>query len=207
MLNKLIIFFSLILCFTCSGHSTSVSLTNDNKAIYKSSVCKPKKSFPQMILIPFFESASQIVPNCQTYPKHQTALALLDFYHQWLEYFEDNNMAVRAMLENVMIEWDMKKRENAGGYDIKGEPVEEGRKIIGLVISDTIIWVWRGYNLDGNHRLSESALIHELVHLAIRAKYGEHGDPDHEGPKYRGWTSAHSRMIIETRQMLRAFNL
>ena len=55
--------------------------------------------------------------------------------------------------------------------------------------------------------MSESALIHELVHLAIRAQQGEHGDPDHEGPKYRGWTKAHSRMIIETRQMLRAFEL
>jgi len=160
-----------------------------------------------MILIPFFKGTSQIIPNCQTYPKHQTALALLVFYHQWLEYFEDNNMAVRAMLENVMIEWGMEKREDVGGYDIRGKPIDEGRKIIGLVVSNTFIWVWKGYNLDGKHRLSESALIHELVHLSIRAKYGKHGDPDHEGPKYRGWTSAHSRMIFDTKQMLRAFNL
>ena len=207
MLKKLVIFLSLIACFTCSGHGTSVFLSNEYKTVYKSSVCDPKKPFPQMVVIPYFENASQIVPNCQTYPKHQTALSLLVFYHQWLEYFEDRNMAVRNMLENVMIEWDMEKREDIGGYDINGKPVDEGRKIIGFVVSNTIIWVWRGYNFDGKHRLSESALIHELVHLSIRAVHGEHGDPDHEGPKYRGWTSAHTRMIIETKRMLRAFDL
>jgi hypothetical protein len=45
-----------------------------------------------------------------------------------------------------------------------------------------------------------------LVHLALKAKNGT-ADPDHEGSKYRGWTVAHSNMIIEAKQMLRAFNL
>jgi len=202
LLKKCVIFLSLIFCFTCSGAGPSAFLSNENKTIYKRSACDPKKPFPQMILIPFFESASQIIPNCQTYPKQETALAFFIFYHQWLEYFEDRDMAVRDMLENVMVEWDTKMREVQGGYDIKGEPYED-RKIIGLVKSNSIIWVWEGYN----HRMAESALIHELVHLAIRAKYGTHGDPDHEGPKYRGWTPAHSAMIVETKQMLRAFNL
>ena len=168
--------------------------------------CNPDKEFPQLIIIPYFEHASQLVPNCKTYPVHKTALALFIFYHQWLEYFEDNNMAVRGMLENVMIEWDLEKRimkENFKTYDIRGESGEGLTCIIGLVKSKSMIWVWQGYD----HRISESALIHELVHLAIRAKNGEHGDPDHEGLKYRGWTRMHTRMIIETKQMIRAFGL
>ena len=71
------------------------------------------------------------------------------------------------------------------------------------VESKNMIWVWQGYR----HKMSESALFHELTHLAIRAVHGEHGDPDHEGPKYRGWSRAHTKMIVESKQMLRAFEL
>jgi len=202
LLKKLVIFLSLLLCFTCSNHNSTVFLNNNYKEIYIRTQCKPDEDFPQLVIIPYFEYASQLVPNCQTYPVHETAFALFIFYHQWLEYFGDNNMAVRGILEKVMIQWDTKKRISKKGYDLKGEPYEN-HKILGVVETSKIIWVWEGYH----HRMSESALIHELVHLAIRAQQGEHGDPDHEGSKYRGWTKAHTRMIIETRQMLRAFEL
>jgi len=154
-----------------------------------------------MIFIPFFEEASQIVPNCQTYPKHQTALAFFIFYHKWTEYFDDRNYAVRGMLEKVMVRWDIEKKISKKGYKLNGERFED-HNIIGRVESNTVTWVWQGYN----HRISQSALFHELVHLALMAKNGT-ADPDHEGPKYRGWTPLHSSMIIECKQMLSAFNL
>jgi len=154
-----------------------------------------------MILIPFFEKASQIVPNCQTYPKHKTALALFIFYHKWTEYFGDRDFAVRGMLEQVMIQWDTNKKVSKRGYKLNGEPFKN-LNILGRVESDNMTWVWQGYH----HKISQSALIHELVHLALRAKNGT-ADPDHEGLKYRGWTSAHSVMIIESKQMLAAFNI
>jgi len=201
LLKKVVIVFSLLLCFTCSSTGPSVFLSNENKAIYKSSVCDPSKPFPQMILIPFFENASQIVPNCKTYPKHETALAFFIFYHKWTEYFGDRDYAVRGMLEKVMVQWGTSKKVSKKGYNIKGEPYEN-HNIIGRVETDTMTWVWQGYD----HRMSQSALFHELVHMALRAKYGS-ADPDHEGLKYRGWTPAHSVMIIEAKQMLRAFNL
>jgi len=203
MIKKIIIFlFILTFSVTCSNHNSTIFLNNDYKYVYKTKLCDPEKSFPQMILIPYFNRASQVVPNCETYPVHQTALALFVFYHQWLENFGDHNMAVRGMLENVMIEWGKEKRSSKGGYNLRGEPNQSGI-IIGIVESKSMIWVWEGYG----HKISESALFHELTHLAIRAVHGKHGDPDHEGPKYRGWTLAHSKMIIESRQMLRAFEI
>ena len=202
MLKKVVIFLSLITCITCSGHGPSVFLSNGYKAIYKSSTCDPDKPFPQMVLIPFFENASQIVPNCKTYPKHETALAFFIFYHKWVEYFGDRSFAVKGLLEKVMIQWDTNKKISKSSYSLKGKPLEN-HNIIGRVESNSMTWVWQGYN----HKISQSALFHELVHMAIRAKYGEHGDPDHEGTKYRGWTSAHSVMIVESKQMLQAFNL
>ena len=197
----MVILISIAFCFTCSGHGSSVFLSNDNKPIYKNSFCDPNKSFPQLVMIPFFEHASQIVPNCQTYPKHKTALALFIFYHKWEEYFGDRDYAVRGMLEKVMIQWDTEKKVSKRGFNLKGEPFEN-RNIIGRVETDSMTWVWQGYD----HKISQSALFHELVHMALRAKNGT-ADPDHEGTKYRGWTQMHSVMIIESKQMLRAFNL
>jgi len=196
-----VIFLALICSVTCSGHGPSVFLSNENKAIYKTSKCDSDKPFPQMVLIPFFENASQIVPNCRTYPKHQTALAFFIFYHKWTEYFGDRNYAVKGMLEKVMIQWDTNKKVSKRGYNLKGEPFKN-HNIIGRVETDSMTWVWQGYD----HKISQSALFHELVHLSLRAKYGS-GDSDHEGLKYRGWTAAHTVMIIEAKQMLRAFGL
>ena len=190
-------------CATCcSGDGPSVFLSNDNKSIYKSSVCNPHGSFPQMIVIPFFKHASQIVPNCHFYPKYKTVLALFVFYHNWVENFGDEGFIARKTLENVMIKWDINKKTSSKGYDIKGNRIKN-HKIIGRVESDTIIWVWKGYD----NKISESALIHELVHLVLRAEHGGHGDPDHEGYKYRGWTPKHTWMITQAKQMLHSLGL
>jgi hypothetical protein len=196
-----IILFLTLFAVTCSSHNSTIFLKNDHKIVYKRDYCNSDRSFPQMILIPYFNQASQIVPNCKTYPVHKTAMALFIFYHNWLENFGDKDMVVRGMLEKVMIKWGTEKRVGSKGYDLKGQRYKN-RNVIGLVETDSIIWVWQGYH----HKISESALIHELVHLALRAKNGT-ADPDHEGHKYRGWTSRHSRMIIEAKKMLRAFNL
>ena len=176
-------------------------LTGDNARLYKDDTCKKNKEFPQMILLPFFKNSSQLIPDCNTYPKHKTALALMIFYQHWVDTFDDNNLAVRNMLNNIMIKWDTKKKVIKKAYGIDGNKIDNPT-IIGVVHTDTFIWVWQGYD----HKISESALMHELVHLALRARTGN-GDADHEGFKHRGWTSRHTRMIIEAKQTLRAFGL
>ena len=95
---------------SCNHKHTTIFFKNKHKIIYKQEQCDEYGSFPQMIVIPYFEKATQVVPNCNTYPVNKTAFAMIIFYHQWLEYFEDNNMAVRGMLENVMIEWGVEKK-------------------------------------------------------------------------------------------------
>ncbi len=175
--------------------------SNNHKKVYKVSSCNTNDSFPQMIVIPFFKNATQIIPNCETYPKHKTALALMVFYHHWLKWFGDENFIVKNMLEKVMIEWDTKKRTIKKAYNIRGKEIENPT-IVGLVRTNTIIWVWEGYS----HKIAESSLIHELVHLSLRAKYGS-GDSDHEGNKYDGWTADHSKMILEAKDMLRSFDI
>ena len=102
-----------------------------------------------------------------------------------------------------MIEWGEKVKVSANGYSLDGKPFKN-HNIIGRVMSPSMIWVFKGHT----EALSETALIHELVHLAIRAQSDNgHGDPDHEGSKYSGWTIAHTRMIDVTKGMLRVFSL
>ena len=156
---------------------------------------------PQMVIIPFFENASQIMPNCQTYPKYKTALAMMIFYHKWVEYFGDRDYAVRGMLQKVMITWGIDKKISRRGFSLDGTLFQD-RVIIGRAETKESIWVWQGYD----HKISESSLTHELVHLALKAKNGSF-DADHEGHKYRGWTPAHSAMIVDAKRMMRAFNL
>ena len=198
------IIVALIVCMSslsCHPHG-GIIFSNTHLKIYKNSVCKPADGFPQMIMIPFFESATQIVPSCQFYPKHKTALALLVFYHKWHEYFGDDNYAVKDLLNKVMIKWGNELRTvYARGYDLDGNAVNKAT-VKGLVESSTIIWVWKGFY----NKMSETSLMHELVHISLKATTGT-GDPDHEGDVYPGWTPAHSRMIIEANDMLRAFNI
>jgi len=188
-------------CTACVAQQKKISFLSNNNKIYKKSVCEVNQPFPQMVILPFFKSATQIVPNCSTYPKHKTALALMVFYHHWLNNFGDDDLKVKAALEKVMITWGLEKRIIKKSYNLKGEAHTDST-VVGITRSDSVIWVWRGHE----YKISESSLIHELVHVALRAKYG-HGDSDHEGTKYNGWTSRHSEMILEAKETLRAFNL
>jgi hypothetical protein len=187
---------------SCSGEYRFKIFKNPNfQKIHKRSYCDPKLPFPQMVFIPFFKKATQIVSRCDAYEKHKTSLAMIVFYQQWYEHFGDRNKVVKNMLENVMIEWGNEKKVIKIAYDLKGEVVKEAT-VVGLAKSGNYIWAWKGYR----NKISETSLIHELVHQALRALNGT-GDPDHEGRVYKGWTWEHSSMIIKTKKMLRTFNI
>ena len=190
------------MCVACPGHTgTNLFLENDARRIYKYSKCDETKNFPQMITIPFFKGATQIVPNCRTYQKHKTSLALMVFYHHWYKNFGDENQVIKNLLEKVMVEWGTEKKRLKSAYNIHGEK-KLNPTIIGIVKSKSYIWVWEGYD----HKISESSLMHELVHISLRAHFG-HGDADHEGDKYYGWTRRHTQMISEAKETLRSFGI
>lgn len=202
MAKKLLFLICLSMCVACPGHTgVNVFLENGTQRIYKYSSCSVGDRFPQMISIPFFKSATQIVPNCRTYPKHKTALALMAFYHHWHKNFGDEGQVIKNLLEKVMIEWGTEKKRLKSAYNIRGEK-RENPIIIGVVKSKSYVWVWEGYD----HKISESSLIHELVHISLRAHNG-HGDADHEGDKYYGWTRRHTEMILEAKEALRSFGI
>jgi len=206
MMRKILAIMTIVFCgITCAGNDISIydSALINKRIIYKRFDCDAGRAFPQMMMIPFFRRAAQISPNCQTYPSKNVSMAMIIFYHNWLYHFHDDRLLIKRMLEKVVIEWGLEKKEATGrGFYIDGKK-NSNSKLIGLVMSPTMIWVYQG----DEHRISETSLIHELVHLSIRAAGFRGGDPDHEGPKYLGWTPAHTKFINETKDILRVYEI
>ena len=200
--KTILLLIVMVFSMTCAGNEKIRFFHNPDLAkIHKRSFCDPDRPFPQMIMIPFFGKATQIVPSCNLYEKHKTSLSMIIFYQQWVENFGDDDHSVRRMLEDVMIEWDVNKKTVKKAYNLKGEKVINVR-VNGLARGGNYTWIWAGYV----NKISETSLMHELVHLSLRAKNG-HGDADHEGKKYKGWTWEHTSLVIKTKNILRTFNI
>ena len=207
------LFFTLVVAsafimttLTCSNHGIHKYLTMKDKIQQNSRFsisCDDQRKFPQIVLIPTFGYSSQLVYDCDVYRPTDVSVAMAVFYDTWVSTFGDDDYVVRTMLDDVMIQWGQEKKILNNVYDVKGEP-REVSYVVGKVITKSMVWVYSG---DGR-RISGGSLIHELVHLAIRRTMdGSHGDPDHEGEKYPGWTPAHTFLIQEANRTLRALGI
>ena len=98
-----------------------------------------------------------------------------------------------------MIEWGVEQRFVASAYDTRGRLVKNA-EAFGLAIAPTIIWVKAD-----SRWISETSLVHELVHVALWAKNGT-PDPDHEGHQVKGWTPKHTGFIARVNRKLALLN-
>ena len=101
-----------------------------------------------------------------------------------------------------MIEWGDKLKPIVGGaFDVNGKPIEGRAR--GLTLLPTYIWVWENQY----ERIAATAFVHELVHAALWAQNGYHGDPDHEGGEFEGWTPKHTKFIREINILLAGLDI
>jgi hypothetical protein len=152
--------------------------------------CAPKQ---QMVKLPYFSSAWQIQTNEFPTP-YSVSTALKVFYNYWVYEFGDEELKLQAALDGLMVEWKEEPRKGTG-YNILG--MRATGTVKGVAMSPGYIWVWQGQE----KKLSSSALVHELIHVAIWASQG-HSDPDHEGNKYKGWTPKHSEFMHKINYLL-----
>ena len=162
--------------------------------------CDPDKKFPQMVLLPQFTEGSQIQHACELYDRDDVAWAVSLFYQEWRTTFKDEDRKVLTALNSIMIEWGIEERRVPRAYNMKGRLIENP-EVVGLAITPTIIWV----RADSRY-ISDTSLIHELVHVALWASKGS-PDPDHEGHNFGGWEPAHSGFIARVNRRLRNFSL
>jgi len=145
--------------------------------------------------LPVYKGAWQIIDSCYSHFPHSTALAMVVFENEWMEAFGQSQKVLRALTE-ILVEYSSEKRY-VSGYFVSGKPYEN-HQVGGLALGPTWIWVYT----EPDTKLCKTSLIHELVHTAIRAENGKHGDADHEGDRYQGWTWTHTEFIKKTNKIL-----
>ena len=100
------------------------------------------------------------------------------------------------MINNLTIEWDIHTQVVGPIYTIEGKRIKES-EVVGLCKSPKEIWVWVGRE----HKISSSALIHELVHASLWM-INNNPDADHEGSTRKGWDNMHTLFIKRVNKIL-----
>lgn len=156
--------------------------------------------------IPGFRFSYQETDMCDYYYPSHTALAMTVFYIEWVVRFSDPHGNVKNALDELYVEYNSHQRRLSRVYSVDGVYRPGPTVINGLTAENgKYIFVWSG-TMPG--RLYDTSLVHELVHVAIYAmNSGEHGDPDHEGEKYSGWTEEHTEFIKSTNNILSGMDL
>ena len=192
ILSSALIFVLAVSCI--GGPWIPRTATKPQRALLQE--CDPWKSDPQMIKLPVFSGAWQIVSDCDEHEQEAVAIAMVFFYKEWQHVFGDASGRVWTALDTLLIEWSQIDRR-ATAHDISGKLQYEA-KLAGVALTSGMVWVRPGTNLP----VCETALIHELVHIAIWSFKGTDGDPDHLGSKYSGWTVDHSALIQNVNDQL-----
>ncbi len=190
----------LVLVSCISGPWTPKAPTTPS-SVASSEKCKRSKSGLQMIKIPVFGQAWQIVEDCDKYPSEAVAIAMVFFYNDWVLNFGDRRGKIWLALNSLMVEWIDRKRL-VTGHDMTGR-VRHGAPASGVTLTKSMVWVKPAFE----GPICETSFIHELVHVAIWSIKGTDGDPDHLGKKYSGWTVDHSALIQRVNDRLCALGI
>lgn len=125
------------------------------------------------------------------YDERDVALTFDVFESVWTKYYGEREL-VNYNLSNICLIWEPYPFViEELGVDKDGFPIRAS----GLTTSANNIRVYIG----DKRVLSETSLFHELIHTMIIRKGFRHGDPDHEGSNFEGWTRQHTGLIKEMR--------
>jgi hypothetical protein len=207
-LSRVIVLLTIPLAFPAS--STEVgSLWAESDLFHKQVTSKTCSTVPanQLNSVPGYTGTYQITDDCDYfYPSH-TSLAMHVFYIEWVNKFRDDDHQLLKALNDMEIEYGTYQRRISRVFSIDGTYRPEPTVINGLTArGGKYIFVWIGKGCCP--KLAKTSFVHELVHVAIyAANYGEHGDPDHEGSTYKGWTTMHTKFIKDTNEVMKSMDL
>jgi len=157
-----------------------------------------QKNRPQMVKIPNYKNSWQVQRGCSFPVSYNVSYVMRLFYSNWKARFGDENEEILKNLNNLVITWEDKKKIITGiGFDVNGKPLNGRAR--GLTLMPSYIWIWTNPQYK---RIAATALVHELVHAALWATNKAHGDPDHEGDEFRGWTKEHTKLIDDINRIL-----
>jgi len=149
--------------------------------------------------IPGSPNITTVTSHCKDYQFDPDSLkmALDIFVQEYADQFVTSKIAVREMLKNLKIEVSAIPRTVHAAYGINGKYLKGNIPVAGLALSKNHIWVEVKTS-----QIWSSALVHELIHIIIWRKNIVHGDPDHEGKEFSGWTKEHTKLIERINKIL-----
>jgi len=121
--------------------------------------------------------------------KQKLSKAIHIFVEEYSNTFETSELLVWEMLRGLRIEVSIIPKIVPSAYDKNGKKLKNPY-VSGLALSKSQIWVEIKTS-----QIWTSSLIHELIHVIIWKLNDVHGDPDHEGKQFSGWTKKHSKLI------------
>ena len=197
MASKVKVFLAVIvIVFTsisCPGHSwLSGAPATSTPSVWR---CY-ENGQKQMVKVPGFQEAWQIVENCNEFPAAKTSISMVFFYAEWKKTFGDFDSTVERALDKIMVEYSNDKK-TINAYDVTGQYIENAN-VVGLALTPSVVWI----KVRDEKFICKTSLVHELVHIAIWARKKTDADPDHLGPKYHGWTVEHSALIQRVNNQL-----
>ena len=161
--------------------------------------------------IPGYANAAQSNHTCDHFDPNETSLAMFLFYIHYAEEFGDENQVVAKWMHNLTVIWTDQIIEMSGtGYKVDGRR-GKGNHAFGLTTSHgrlIKVFTRNRTSLTDRKKIWKTSFVHELLHVAINAKNnGAHGDPDHEGDKWPGWTKKHTDFIHKMNMVLKKLDL
>ena len=187
--------FCLILAMLLSTASSCGSSANTQNSVEKIA-CVPNR---KPVEIPGTPGIQMTSSRCEDYVFKPDALstAITIFVEEYSREFEVPVTKVWTLLKNLKIEVSIIPRTVSRVYDIDGNFSSTEVPVSGLAFSKDLIWVEVRTS-----QIWSSSLVHELVHIVIWRTQGVHGDPDHEGDKFSGWSNRHTRFVKEVKNIL-----
>ncbi len=118
------------------------------------------------------------------------------FVREYADHFDVEYARAWSLLAGLTIEVSSLPRTVPFAYDNKGELLQNP-PVNGLALSKDLIWVEVKTS-----QIWSSSLVHEFIHIIIWRDNIVHGDPDHEGAQFSGWTPEHTVFIKRFNNML-----
>ena len=136
--------------------------------------------------------------NDYSFTKDSLTQSLEIFVSEYSNTFSIDPAILWSYLHGLTIELSIIPRVVEAAYSEDGKLLQGEVPVSGLALGPKHIWVEIKTS-----QIWSSSLVHELVHAIVwNQNMGIHGDPDHEGDKFSGWTKKHSDLIKRVNNIL-----
>ncbi len=196
MKNKFILLAALLLVLPVRGCKKEILAPSVIEFDCRSSSTERK--------LPNLPNIRMLADRCEDYVFNIEKLseAIHIFAQEYSQDFDIDRSVVLSRLTGLRITVSAIPRTVDAAYDINGKYLKNKVPVNGLAIDKDNIWIEvRTSNI------SSTALIHELVHIMIWRDQIYHGDPDHEGKEFSGWSKRHTEVIHRVNNILLDLNI